>query len=150
LGLKGISALVQKSLKLFLLGLLLWPVFINLIGFISPFWAIFILEDGTRSDELLRFFQPYVPLVSIIFAMSLIFLSKVDSRLWIKITCWVASIFYVACSIRGFFPEEELTSYLLIETSYYLEILMLFLGVIILLRIFNNLTGFDRNIDGSV
>jgi len=140
---------VQKSLKLFLLGLLLWLVFINLVGFISPFWAIFILEDGMRSNELLRFFQPFVPLVSIIFAMSLIFLSTVDSRLWIKIACWVASILYVGSSIHGFLPEEKLIYYVLIETSYYLEILMLFLGGIILLRIFNNLTGLDSNIDSS-
>ena len=141
--------MVQKSLKLFLLGLLLWLIFINLVGFISPFWAMFILEDGMRSNELLRFFQPFVPLVSIIFAMSLIFLSTVDSRFWIKIACWVASILYVGCSVHGFLPEEELIYYVLIETSYYLEILMLFLGGIILLRIFNNLTGFDRNIDSS-
>ena len=142
--------MVQKSLKLFLLGLLLWPVFINLVGSISPFWAMFILEDGMRSNELLRFFQPYVPLVSIIFAISLIFLSKVDIRLWIKISCWIASIIYVGCSIYGFFPEEEIIYFVLSGISYYLEILMLFLGGIILLRIFNDLTSIDGKVDGSV
>jgi hypothetical protein len=138
-----VNAVVQKSLKLFLLGLLLWPVLINLVGFISPFWAMFILGDGMRSNELLKFFQPLVPLVSIVFAMSLIFLSTVDSRNWIKISCWVAAIIYVGCSIYGFFPEEELMYFVLSGVSYYLEILMLFLGGIILLRIFNNLTKID-------
>jgi len=141
---------VQKSLKLFLLGLLLWPVFINLVGSISPFWAIFILGDGMRSHELLNFFQPLVPLVSIIFAMSLIFLSKADSRNWIKISCWVAAIIYVGCSIYGFFPEEEIIYFMLSGTSYFLETLMLFLGGIILLRIFNNLTRIDGRVDSSV
>ncbi len=42
--------MVQKSLKLFLLGLLLWLIFINLVGFINPFWAMFILENGMRSN----------------------------------------------------------------------------------------------------
>jgi hypothetical protein len=139
----GVNAVVQKSLKLFLLGLLLWPVLINLVGFISPFWAMFILGDGMWSNELLKFFQPLVPLVSIVFAMSLIFLSTVDSRNWIKISCWVAAIIYVGCSIYGFFPEEELMYFVLSGVSYYLEILMLFLGGIILLRIFNNLTKID-------
>ena len=141
--------MVQKSLKLFLLGLLLWPVLITLAGVISPFWAMFILEDGTRSNELLRFFQPLVPLVSIVFAMSLLFLSTVDLRLWIKISCWIASIIYVGCSIYGFFPEEEIIYFVLIGTSYFLEILMLFLGGIILLRIFNDLTRIDGKVDSS-
>ena len=144
--------MVQKSLKLFLLGLLLWPVFINLVGSISPFWAMFFLDDpmGMRSKELLRFFQPLVPLVSIIFAMSLIFLSKADSRLWIKISCWIAAIIYVGCSIYGFFPEEKIIFFVLSGISYYLEILMLFLGGIILLRIFNDLTRIDGKVDSSV
>ncbi len=38
--------MVQKALKLFLLGLLLWPVLINLVGFVSPFWGLFVLGDG--------------------------------------------------------------------------------------------------------
>ena len=142
--------MVQKSLKLFLLGLLLWPVLINLVGFISPFWSIFILEDRMGSDELLKFFQPLVPLVSIIFAMSLILLSTVDNRLWTKISCWIASIIYVGCSIYGFFPEEEIIYFMLSVTSYSLEILMLFLGGIILLRIFNDLTRIDGKVDSSV
>ena len=125
--------MVQKSLKLFLLGLLLWPVLINLVGFISLFW---------------------VPLVSIIFAMSLIFLSTVDIRLWIKISCWIASIIYVGCSTYVstyvFFPEEEKILFVLIDINYYIEILMLFLGGIILLRVFNDLTGIDGKVDSSV
>ena len=139
--------MVQKSLKLFLLGLLLWPVFINLIGSISPLWAILVLGDGMRSNELLKFFQPLVPLVSIVFATSLIFLSTVDSRFWIKISCWVASIIYVGCSIYGFFPEEDLVYFVLSEIIYYLEILMLFLGGLILLRTSNNFTRIDGQVD---
>ena len=102
------------------------------------------------SDELLKFFQPLVPLVSIIFAMSLILLSTVDNRLWTKISCWIASIIYVGCSIYGFFPEEEIIYFMLSGTSYFLDTLMLFLGGIILLRIFNDLTRIDGKVDSSV
>jgi len=141
--------MASRSLKLFLWGLILWPIFINVIGAISPLWAIYVFEDGGRSNELLLFFQKYVPLVSVLFALSLLFLSKVDNRYWIKISCWLASIVYVGCSIYGFFPMENFVYFVLSGTSYFMEILMLFLGGIILLRFFNSIEVSDDH-DSSV
>ncbi len=140
--------MLQIALKLFLLGILLWPVLINLIGFISPLWAMFVLEDGMRSQELLNSFQPYVPLVSILFSISLLLLSHVDGRLWMKICCWGVSIIYSASSIYGFLPQEEPLHYLLSTTSFSMEIVMLFLGGLILLRIFGELTAPENSSDG--
>ena len=132
--------MLQKALKLFLLGWLLSPVLINLIGYISPIWAIFVLEDGLRSNELLSFFQPYVPLVSILFSLSLILLSQVDGRIWMKVCCWVTSIIYAGSSIYGFLPQDKSLYYMLEWASFSMEIVMPFLGGLILLRVFSNLT----------
>jgi hypothetical protein len=140
--------MVQKALKLFLLGLLLWPVLINLVGFVSPLWGLFVLGDGTRSNELLRFFQPYVPLVSILFAISLLLLSKVDGRPWMKGSCWIVSLVFAGCSIYGFLPEETPISYVLHSISAALQIIMLFLGGLSLLHILSNLTIPDHFADG--
>ena len=144
--------MLQKALKLFLLGLLLWPVLINLIGFISPIWAIYVLEDeyGMRSSELVNFFQPYVPLISILFSASLILLSQVDGRFWMKTCCWVVSLIYTGCSIYGFLPPEELLHYLLTTASFSMEIVMLFLGGLMLLRIFGELTTPEHSGDGVI
>ena len=142
--------MVKTSIKLFLWGLLLWPIFINIVGVISPLWAIHVLHDGSRSEDLLGFFQKYVPLVSILFASSLLFLSKVDSRLWIKTSCWIASIIYMSCSIYGLLSMEEFIYFVLIGISSFMEILMLFLGGIILLGIFDSTNASEEHASSAI
>ena len=135
--------MIRKALKLFLLGMLLWPVLINVIGFVSPFWAILVLKDGSRSDELLALFQPYVPLVSILFSISLVLLSRVDGRAWMKAICMVISVIYAGCSIYGMFQPEEFFYHLLSGISSGLGILMLFLGGLILFRVLERLPDLE-------
>ena len=57
----GDIALIRNALQLFLPGLLSWPILINVMGILSPFWAMLVLKDGSRSAELLTLLQPYVP-----------------------------------------------------------------------------------------
>ena len=140
--------MVQKALKLFLLGMLRGPILSNWVGFVSPFWGLFVLGDGMRSNELLRFFQPYVPLVSILFAISLLLLSKVDGRPWMKGSSWIVSLVFAGCSIYGFLPEETPISFVLHLINDVLLIIMLFLGGLSLLHILSNLTIPDHFADG--
>ncbi|MGD9265033.1 MAG: hypothetical protein PVJ71_04570 [Lysobacterales bacterium] len=42
-------------------GFLFWPLLINVMDILSPFWAMLVLKDGSRSAELLTLLQPYVP-----------------------------------------------------------------------------------------
>ena len=46
--------MINTSIKLFLWGLLLWPMFINIVGVISPLRAIHVLHDGSRSEEFIH------------------------------------------------------------------------------------------------
>ncbi len=115
--------------------MLLNPILINIIGFISPFWGIFVLNDGTRGLELLHIFQPYAPFVSVIYAYALYILSKIDNRTWIRAVCLIISIIYVGTSIYGFLPEEEMIFTFIININYSMETIMLFIaGVIILYK----------------
>ena len=140
--------MLSKALKLFLWGLILWPILINLVGFISPFWALYVLDDGTRSDELLRFFQPLVPLVSVVFAASLVLLGKVDGRIWMKGLCWAVSLLFVGSSIYGFLPMGPV-SYVMQSINATLQIVMLFLGAWCLLHILGNAQKELKNLAGN-
>lgn len=124
-----------KSLKLFLWGLLLWPVLINIIGFFS---ALMDNDEGTGLD-FLHMVQMYFPLFSVFFSMSLLTLVRIDERNWVKILSWMSATVYVGCSVYGFFPKEEVIYILTSAISSIMEIAMLFLGGIILLNIFNKL-----------
>ena len=139
--------MIRNALKLFLTGILLGPVLINLIGLVSPFWAIFVLEDGSRSDELLTLFQPFVPLVSILFSISLVLLGQVDGRVWMKVICTVVSVVYMGSSIYGIFQQGTVFYPLLLAISSGMGILMLFLGGLILFRVFGKLPNFEDRPD---
>ena len=131
----GVIAMTRNALKLFLLGMLLWPILVNVVGFLSPLWAILVLQDGSRSDELLVLVQPYVPLASVLFSASLVMLSLVDGRVWMKAICVVISVTYAGCSIYGLLEPGGFYFSLLSGLSASLSIFMLFLGGLILLRV---------------
>lgn len=126
--------MLSLSLKLFLIGLLLNPFLINVIGFISPFWAAFVLDDNMKALDLLHVFQPFAPFASIIFSLSLFKLIKIESRKWIKILCALTVLIYLASSIYGFFPKNEMIFGVVSSIYYAMEVVMLFLAGLILLK----------------
>ena len=141
--------MIIRALKLFLIGLLLWPFLINVVGFISPFWAVFVLNDGSRSYELLSLFLPIVPFVSILFSISLILLSHVDGRLAMRLACWVFSVLYVVFSIYGVFQTQEFRQHLLSGAISGVETIMLFLAGLILIRVFKQSAVLEQHINRS-
>jgi hypothetical protein len=127
--------LFNLSVKFFVLGLLLNPILINIIGFISPFWAAGVLDDPSRVYYLLDIFQPFAPLVAFVFSYALFSLAKLDDRIGIKILCYFLSTLYIATSLYGFLPEDEVL-YMFASNIYsIMECLMLVTAGLIALHI---------------
>lgn len=125
---------LSKALKLFLLGLCINPVLINVIGFINPFFAISVLDDVTKSRAILHAVQPYFPLVSIIYISAMFNLVKIDDRLWVKASSFFVALFYFCFSFYGLLNLSEF-QYTLFNSAYYtLEVLMLFMACLVLLK----------------
>ncbi|MBB1301500.1 MULTISPECIES: hypothetical protein [unclassified Pseudoalteromonas] len=126
--------MLNISLKLFLVGLLLNPFLINLIGFINPFWAALVLEEPEKSRDILHAFQPYVPFVSIIYVAALFYLAKIEKRIWLKVVCVICSTLYIGSSIYGLLPDEGVL-YTITTTIYFsMETSLLFIAGLILIR----------------
>ncbi len=128
--------MIRKSLKVFLIGLVTWPIFIEVVGFISPFWGLYINNDFSSgsSRTLLELFQPYVPLVSVVFAYSFILLSRLSEAVYGRWACIFLSMVYVAFSIYGFFPKDSITYIALNSMHYFIELAMLFIGVLLIYK----------------
>lgn len=68
---------VQSALGWWLIGLLLTQVLINFIGFISPFWNLWLHpEDHYGSRDLLHSWQPIATWFSIAFVPAFWYLAK--------------------------------------------------------------------------
>ena len=126
--------MVKLSIRLFFAGLIVSPVLINLIGFLSPLWALFVLNDGYRSHELLSIFQPYAPLASILFALSIFCFSKIDDRKWVKALCSAVAITAVVTSFYGFIDKDSFLYLNLMTVNGSMKFAMLFLAGTIILK----------------
>ena len=122
----------HKALKIFLLGLLIHPPLINIVGFIDPFFTQFVLKDIEKSRFLLHAVQPYVLFVSVIFVLAFYHLQKIDDRLWLKIICLVASLIYIVSSVHGFMPRGD-NMRVLVKAIYYLMQYILLLSALLIL-----------------
>ena len=67
---------MQRTLGWCLLGLLLTYVLINVIGFISPLWALWWHEEPSKAGSLLHFWRPIAGWFSILFLAGSWHLSK--------------------------------------------------------------------------
>lgn len=126
--------IIKKSLGWFLLGFLSWPILAEIIGFISPFWAVYVLDDssGKLTLSLLHSFQPYFPLVSVVFAYAFYVLSSLCNGALRKIACRIMALVYIGLAIYGLFPKES-PWYLILSTShYFMELALLFSAALIL------------------
>ncbi|MBB6521900.1 hypothetical protein HNR48_002185 [Pseudoteredinibacter isoporae] len=122
-----------------MLGLILWPISIEIIGFLSPFWAHFHLGDSTGASDylLLSRFQPYMPLISILFSYAFYLLSMTSDKLYVKIICVLLAILLIATSVYGFLEKGTLSYVIVSSMNYIIRLLMLCLGVKLLLNHFS-------------
>jgi len=128
--------MIKHSLKYFLIGLLVWPITAEVIGFISPFWSLFVIGDTTGETGLylLRMFQPYLALFSVIFAYSFYLISRLNVSSFKRRQCELLALVYVCLSIYGFFPKDG-TVYIVLSNSHYIaELVMLFVGVMLIYK----------------
>jgi len=141
--------MIKQSLKFFLIGLLVWPISAEIIGFISPLWSVFVNGDSTGKTvfTLLEMCQPYLALFSIIFAYSFYLLTKLKMSLKARYASQLLAILYVCCSIYGFFPEDGITYLTLNSVHYLCELAMLYFGV---LFIYNNLPEINVETNGNL
>ena len=128
--------MIKQSLKYFLIGLLAWPITAETIGFISPFWGVFVIGDTTGQEGLylLKIFQPYLPLFSVFFAYSFYLISRLNVSSLKKRVSEVLALIYVCLSIYGFFPEDGRTYILLNSLHYLIELLILFWGCLLIYK----------------
>lgn len=126
--------MINKAIKLFLLGLLINPLLINIIGFISPFYGSLVLDDPEKSRYLLDSVNAFFPFVSLIFITALFYLQKIEERLWVKVLCIICSIIYLASSIYGFTPREESIGRFMRIAYHAMESSLLFLAALTLLK----------------
>ena len=128
--------MIKLSLKYFLIGLLVWPVTAEIIGFISPFWSVYVLGDttGETALSLLRMFQPYLALFSVVFAYSFFLISRLIVSQMKRRLCEVLVLVYVCLSIYGFFPRDGVIYTVLNSLHYSAELLMLFYGGLLIYK----------------
>ena len=124
----------HKAIKLFLIGLLINPLLINIIGFISPFFGSLILNDPEKSPYLLHLFQAYFPFVSLIFVAAIYHLLKIDTRTWLKVICALVSVIYILSSVYGFMPRGEYLHSIASIAYHSMQAVLLFLAGLILLK----------------
>ena len=136
--------MIKQSLKYFLIGLVVWPITAEIIGFISPLWSVFVKGDTTGETglSLLRMFQPYLALFSVIFAYSFFLISRVNVSSLKRRLCELLALVYVCLSIYGFFPKDGTVYVLLSSLHYIAELVMLFFGVMF---IYKNLPDIHSN-----
>ena len=124
----------HKAFKIFIIGLLIHPLLINIVGFIDPFFTQFVLKDLEKSRFLLHAVQPYVLFVSVIFVLAFYHLQKIDDRKWLKSICIIASIIYIVSSVYGFMPKGD-SMRLLAQAAYQMmSYILLFSASLILLK----------------
>lgn len=130
------TPMIKQSLKYFLIGLLAWPITAEIIGFISPFWGVFVIGDSTgeASFSLLNMIRPYLALFSIIFAYSFYLISRITLGVYKKRVCELLALLYVCVSIYGFFPENGVVYTVLNSLHYLTELSMLFIGAMLIYK----------------
>lgn len=124
----------HKAIKLFLIGLLINPLLINIIGFISPFFGSLILNDPEKSPYLLDSVQAFFPFVSLIFVAAIYHLLKIDTRTWVKVICALVSVIYILSSVYGFMPRGEYLHSIASIAYHSMQAVLLFLAGLILLK----------------
>ncbi len=133
------SVLILRALKIFLAGLIVWPVFMSTASLVAPFVGHFVIGDIEKSLDWLRIFQPYMPFLSIVFSVSFLMLNKVDKRLWLTIISWLVVAIYLGSSIYGLYPDDSVYYIVFNEMSFCMEIAMLFLSSLVFMKIFSRL-----------
>lgn len=124
----------HKAIKLFLIGLLINPLLINIIGFISPFFGSLILNDPEKSPYLLDSVQAFFPFASLIFVAAIYHLLKIDTRTWLKVICALVSVIYILSSVYGFMPRGEYLHSIASIAYHSMQAVLLFLAGLILLK----------------
>jgi hypothetical protein len=84
--------------------------------------------------ELLYTFQPYAPLASILFALSIFYFSRIDNRKWVKVLCVIVAITAAATSFYGFLDKGSFLRINLMTVNGSMLFAMLFLAGIIILK----------------
>ena len=103
----------EKALRHFIFGLLLYPILLNVAGFISPFWGEFVLQDerGSRSRELLNHAETVLPLFSFFYLSSLWHLGQLAESRFLRgllpsLGVWI--VFFSIC--RAWSPADWVSS----------------------------------------
>lgn len=97
---------IQSTLGWFLVGLLMTYVLINIIGFVSPFWALWMYpEVSDASRNLLDFWQPITPWFSVCFVVAAWHLSltarAMVARVCIVVMGVIVPIAYIGSSFTS-------------------------------------------------
>ncbi len=128
--------MVRRALQLFLVALFCWPITIEIIGFLSPFWGQFYLNDKTGAADLvlLGYFRPYLPLFSLLFSWATCLLAWAQPKHLIRVACVVLGLLFSLSSFYGFLSEQTIAHILLKNCNWLLFLLMLFAFLSMLLR----------------
>lgn len=128
--------MVKNSIRLFIFGLLMWPMFMMIVGWVSPYWAIYVLDDPENSQVLLELFK-FVPLAgAIVFSLALLLLTWKDNRVWLKRVSWGLSAIFSICACAVFVPaEQQVAIHVLNSIAELVGVLMFIVSALALLKV---------------
>ena len=100
---------LTKALKYFLIGILLYPVLINIIGFMSPFLHETLNGDYVGPDAIifLSFFQPILPFFSLFYLLGAYHLSKTTGIFGKLVLLSSATLLVLHYILNGLVTEGE-------------------------------------------
>ncbi|WP_444906242.1 hypothetical protein ACJJIR_17040 [Microbulbifer sp. SSSA008] len=127
---------IRESLRVFIFGLLAWPLLSNILSFLKPFLIALNYDESSEglAPSLIDIIYPYFTLISIAFAYAFFILTRmITGRLkrWLCVSLVVA---YLGVSIYPLFPEESIVYLTLSGTHYLIELIMLIIGATIIYK----------------
>lgn len=127
---------IRESLRIFILGLLAWPLLSNILSFLKPFLVTLNYDEapGGFAPSFIDVIYPYFTLVSIAFAYAFFLLTRLITGRLKRWLCVSLVITYLCASIYAILPKESIAYLALSGAHYMLELIMLIIGATIVYR----------------
>ncbi|WP_444892915.1 hypothetical protein ACJJIE_21440 [Microbulbifer sp. TRSA001] len=127
---------IRESLRVFIFGLLAWPLLSNILSFLKPFLIALNYDEssGGLAPSLIDIIYPYFTLVSIAFAYAFFLLTRLIMAGLKRWLCVGLVVSYLCVSIYAVFPEDSVAYLALSSTHYLLELIMLIIGAAIIYK----------------
>ena len=98
---------IAKSSKYFLFGILLYPILMNVIVFLSPVYSRLVFGEGTEHyQDLKHMAQMVLPFFSIFYLIGAYYLSQLTGMFGKIILLTLSSMLVLSYIVRIIFPDE--------------------------------------------